>query len=239
LAEFHIASAAGHAADALLAAAICALDPPACGGIAVRTDRGAACEAWLERLRELLDQCASLRRLPPHIDDERLLGGTDLASTLRCGRSVFAPGLLAEADGGVILMSMAERVPARLAAVVAAALDSHSIAAVGAGRRSAQPARFGLVALDGGQGEDERCPVLLSERLSMQIDLHGIDPEDLARAPLDRAAIARARRHRPRHDRCGGAARTVHGGGGLRYRFAARAAAGDARGARLCGAGRP
>jgi magnesium chelatase subunit D len=193
LAEAQRLDAAGRAADALLAAAVFALDPPMLGGIAVRTDRGGACEAWLERLCELLDEATSLRRLPPHIDDERLLGGTDLASTISRGRAVYARGLLAESDGGVVLMSMAERVPARLAALVAAALDSHSVAAVGAGRQGAHPARFGLVALDSGQGEEERCPGLLSERLALHIDLHGVDADDLVSSPIDRAAIARAR----------------------------------------------
>jgi magnesium chelatase subunit D len=184
-------AAAARAGDALLAAAIFALEPCAIGGITVRTDLGAACERWLVLLRELLDEAVPLRRLPPHIDDQRLLGGTDLALTLGCGRPVYARGLLAEADGGVILMSMAERVPARLAAVVAGALDSHSVA--GAAGQDAQPARFGLVALDSGRGDEEHCPLVLVERLALHIDLHGVHPDDLLGAPIDRAALTRAR----------------------------------------------
>jgi magnesium chelatase subunit D len=186
-------AAAARAGDALLAAAVFALEPAAIGGVTVRTDRGAACERWLLLLHQLLDEAMPLRRLPPHIDDERLLGGTDLASTLASGRPVYARGLLAEADGGVILMSMAERVPARLAAVVAAALDSHSVA--GAARQDTRPARFGLVALDSGQADEEHCPLVLAERLALHIDLHGVHPDDLLSAPIDRAALARARSH--------------------------------------------
>jgi magnesium chelatase subunit D len=173
----------------LLAAAVFALEPSAIGGITIRTDRGAACERWLEQLHDLLDAVTPQRRLPPHIDDERLLGGTDLAATFSSGRPVYARGLLAEADGGVILMSMAERVPARLAALVAAALDSHSIAAPGA----VLPARFGLVALDSGHDDTEHCPAVLSERLAMHIDLHDVDPDELADPLIDRSGIARAR----------------------------------------------
>ena len=186
-------AAAARAGDALLAAAIFALEPAAIGGICVRSDRGAACERWLLLLRELLEEAIPLRRLPPHIDDERLLGGTDLALTLSCGRPVYARGLLAEADGGVILMSMAERVPARLAAVVAAALDSGSVAGGGAAHERLHPARFGLVALDSGQGEDEHCPAVLAERLALHVDLHAVHPDDLASSPVDRAALALAR----------------------------------------------
>jgi magnesium chelatase subunit D len=184
---------ATRAGDALLAAAIFALEPAAIGGICLRTDRGASCERWLVLLRELLDEVIPLRRLPAHIDDERLLGGTDLASTLGCGRPVYARGLLAEADGGVILMSMAERVPARMAAVVAAALDSGTVADAGSVRAAAHPARFGLVALDSGQGEDEHCPTVLAERLALHIDLRGVHPDDLAQLPVDRLALALAR----------------------------------------------
>jgi magnesium chelatase subunit D len=185
--------AAERAGDALLAAALFALDPPAIGGIVLRSDRGAACERWLLLLRELLEESLPLRRLPPQIDDQRLLGGTDLAATLSSGRPVHARGLLAEADGGVIVMSLAERVSARLAALVAAAIDSHSVSSQGQDAGEAQPARFGLIALDSGQAEDEHCPVVLSERLALHIDLHGVYPEDLDEAPIDRATLARAR----------------------------------------------
>jgi len=193
LADAAGSAAASRALDALLAAAVFALDPAAIGGIVLRTDRAAACERWLAQLRGLLDPELPLRRLPPHIDDQRLLGGIDLAATLSCGRPVHARGLLAEADGGVILMSMAERIPVRMAALLAAALDHRSVAASARAPAAAAAPRFGLVALDSGQGEDERCPAVLSERLALQVDLNGVDADDLVAPGLGRAAVALAR----------------------------------------------
>ena len=46
-----------------------------------------------------------LRRLPLHATDGRLLGGLDLAATLRAGRPVAERGILAETDGGVVLVA--------------------------------------------------------------------------------------------------------------------------------------
>ena len=39
----------------------------------------------------------------------RLLGGLDLAATLHAGRPVAERGMLAEANGGIVLLAMAER----------------------------------------------------------------------------------------------------------------------------------
>ena len=154
----------GAARDALLAAACLAVDPCGVGGAWVRTDFGAACRQWLEALCALLPDEHPLRRMPAHIDDERLLGGIDLAATLAAGAPVRARGLLAEAGGGVIALGSAERLPVRLAAALAAALDRREVA---------------LVALDGSLGEDEPCARVLADRLGLAIDLRDCDERQL------------------------------------------------------------
>ena len=50
--------------------------------------------------------------VPANIADDRLLGGLDIAATLRAGRPVAEPGVIAQADGGVLVLAMAERAPA-------------------------------------------------------------------------------------------------------------------------------
>lgn len=160
----------------------------------MRTDRGPTCELWLQLVAALLPKSTPLRRLPPHIDDERLLGGIDLTASLRAGHSVYSRGLLAEVDGGVLVMSMAERVCGHLAALVAAALDSHCVADGGGRAQHAHCARFGLIALDSGQGDEEGCSAMLTERMAMQIDLNQVDPRDLAASEPECAALERARR---------------------------------------------
>ena len=49
--------------------------------------------------------------IPCSVRDGRLLGGLDLAATLRAA-PVEQKGLLAEADGGVVILAMAERLDA-------------------------------------------------------------------------------------------------------------------------------
>ena len=177
---------AGRAAhDAWLAAACLAIAPAELGGILVRTDSGEGCQLWLEGLRALLEPEIPLRRMPAHIDDDGLLGGIDLGATLRAGRAVRTRGLLAEANRAVILLSGAERLPARSAALVAAALE-------GAPQRG--QSGFGLVALDGGVDAEEQCPRTLAERLALHIDLREVPGRALQAAPFRHAAIARARK---------------------------------------------
>ena len=74
--------------DAVLAAALFAIDPAGTGGVALRSLTGPVRDRWLALLREYLPEGAPLRRLPIHVTDGRLLGGLDLAATLRAGRPV-------------------------------------------------------------------------------------------------------------------------------------------------------
>jgi magnesium chelatase subunit D len=137
------------------AADLLALDGAGFGGLLWR-GAGAVPEAWLARLRRALAPDATLRRLPLHADDDRLLGGLDLAATLASGRPVQQPGLLAQAAGGVLLLPMAERLPPRRAAQLAAALDDTA-------------ARLTLAAFDDGQDDAEAVPAALAERLGLHL----------------------------------------------------------------------
>jgi magnesium chelatase subunit D len=179
--------------EALQVAALFALDPAGLGGVVVRAAAGPVRERWLAEVRRLLAEGAPVRRVPLHTDDERLLGGIDLAATLAAGRPVAWPGLLAEADGGVVLLAMAERVSPGAAARIAAVLDSGRVTAARDGVVHCQASRFGLVALDEGIAEEGAPPALL-DRLAFHIDLGAIAPrEALVPAEGQRARIAAAR----------------------------------------------
>ncbi|MCU7369870.1 magnesium chelatase subunit D [Paucibacter sp. O1-1] len=136
--------------------AICllAVDPQGLGGLCLRGPAGPARDALLASLRRLLPPEAPWRRLPLQIDDERLLGGLDLGLSLAAGRPVAQAGLLAEADGGVLLLAMAERCDVGLAAKLASALEQGA-------------SRFCIVALDEGQSTEEQVPASLLERLAL------------------------------------------------------------------------
>ena len=102
--------------DAATAAALFAVDPAGTGGVALRALAGPVRDRWLGLLRALLPGDAPLRRVPLGIADGRLVGGLDLAATLRAGRPVAERGVLAQADGGAVVLAMAERLPPGTAA---------------------------------------------------------------------------------------------------------------------------
>ncbi len=188
-------SADGSAALPALVAALFAVDPAGLGGVVLRSGAGAAREQWLARLSALLPAGTPWRRVPLHIADDRLLGGLDLSATLQAGRPIAQRGLLAEADGGVVLLAMAERLSAATAASLAAVLDTQELVVErhGIGTRSAS--RVGVVALDEGIADDEQPPSRLRERLAFHLTLPPAPSTD-DDAPLftrDDVAAARAR----------------------------------------------
>lgn len=176
--------------DAALAAALFAVDPSGLGGIVVRARAGPVRDSWLAQLRALLPAGAAIRRLPLNTADNRLLGGLDLAATLRAGRPVAERGLLAETDGGVLILAMAERIAAATVARLSATLDSHEVLLERDGLAGRHPARIGVVALDEGIDDERPHPALL-ERLAFHVDLDGLDRVILAATP-DAIAAARA-----------------------------------------------
>ena len=158
-------------ASAAMAAALLAVDPSGIGGVLLRSAGGPAREDWLAALAQLLPATPGLRRVPLHISDDRLLGGLDLAATLHAGRPVAQRGLLAQADGGVIVLAMAERLSAATAARIAAVLDQGELVTERHGVGTRSVSRLGVVALDEGQGADEHLPAPLRERLGIHLIL--------------------------------------------------------------------
>ncbi len=155
--------------DAAAAAWLFAVDP-AGTGVVLRASAGPARDRWLQSLRAALPDGTAVRRVPLNIGEERLGGGLDLAATLAAGRPVLTRGLLAE--GGVLLLAMAERIAPATAARLAA-VDGGPLAAV---------------ALDEGIAPDERPPAALTDRLAFHVELG----EETAEAGLPDIASARA-----------------------------------------------
>lgn len=161
--------------EAATIAALFAVDPAGLGGVALRAPACTAREDWLALLRTLLPPASPLRRVPLHTGDNALLGGLDLGATLQAGRPVALQGLLAQADGGVLILAMAERLSAGTAARFGSVLDSGQVQLQRDGLDRVLPARVGLVALDEGAHEDEQIPASLAERLAfhMRMDESG------------------------------------------------------------------
>jgi magnesium chelatase subunit D len=178
---------------ALLAAALLAVDPAGLGGIHVVAHAGPVRDAWLARLRDMLPAGTPVRRIPAGIGDEGLLGGLDLAATLTARRPVGRRGLLAETDGGIAVLAMAERASPELAARLAAVLDTGHVAAARDGVSLVDAARIALVALDESADDNEAMPAALSERLALRVDLGTISVRATVRDGFEADAVAAAR----------------------------------------------
>ena len=179
--------------DAQLAAALCAAAPALLGGVLLRAGPGPVRDSWLALLRDWLPAESPQRRIPVHVSETRLLGGLDLAGTLQAGRPVAERGLLAECDGGVAVLAMAERASRATVSHLAAALDTGEVLLEREGLSGRAGASTGVVALDEGLADDEAVAAALSDRLALHLDLRPLSIRDLAPAPFDAATVAAAR----------------------------------------------
>lgn len=146
-----IPDAADPLKDAVLAARLFALAPGTFKGMVLRGGSPAR-----DALVAALGETIQLRRLPGHVDDERLLGGIDLAASLSAGRPIRQTGLIEEAQGGALIAGMAERMDGAIAGRLAQALDDGQAA---------------LVLLDDAAEPEEFPPASLTERLAFVCDL--------------------------------------------------------------------
>jgi magnesium chelatase subunit D len=165
--------------DAITAAALLAVDPAALGGASLRAMPGPARDAWLAQFRAWLPAAIPWRRIPSHVTDNRLLGGLDLAATLAANRPVAERGILADADGGVVVLTMAERVSANVAARLTAVIDTGEVVLARDGIELRHATKFGVVMLDEGLDETERAPAALQDRLAFQLDLSRMTLRDI------------------------------------------------------------
>ncbi|QZH75044.1 MAG: magnesium chelatase subunit D [Erythrobacter sp.] len=147
-----MSGAAGPLAEAMLAARLFLLAPQSLGGMVLRGG-GPARDLVLDTIRAAIPT----RRIPPHVDEARLLGGIDIVASLSAGKPVEQRGLLSEAAGSALIAPMAERMDDGLAGRLAQAMDAR--------------AGFALVLLDDGIAADERPPACLSDRVAFICDL--------------------------------------------------------------------
>jgi magnesium chelatase subunit D len=152
--------------DAQLALLALQLDPVGLGGVWLRAGHGPVRDAWLIGLQS---SGLPILKIPAQVDDERLLGGIDLAQTLQLGRLVQQEGLLAQAEGGAVLLPMAERLPSQTVAHIAQAHDRGLVVSQGCGAE--RPARFAMVALDESEESEPGLAERLTDRLGLWLDL--------------------------------------------------------------------
>ena len=163
--------------DAATIAALFAVDPVGLGGVALRSPACNNRDQWLALLKSLLPSQTPLRRVPLNINDTALLGGLDLGATLQAGKPIALKGLLSQADGGVLVLAMAERMSLSSAARFGSVLDTGMVALQRDGLDTSAKASLGLVALDEGASDDEQMPAGLADRLAFRL-LMGAQDED-------------------------------------------------------------
>lgn len=178
--------------DAILAAACIIVDGHALGGLRLKARPGPVRDFFLDQTRALAPSDLPWRKIPLHCSESRLLGGLDLTATLRRGAPVVARGLLADADGGIALLTMAERAGSSITAPLCALLDEPELRLEREGMSARHPCRLTVIALDEGVDDEALTPPLV-DRLALHIDLDPVNVRALEDFPFTRADIERAR----------------------------------------------
>ncbi|MES2782784.1 MAG: magnesium chelatase subunit D [Pseudomonadota bacterium] len=141
--------------DAELALMLFIRAPATFGGIVLRGDSPLRDE-MVSDARAAIALAGPVIKIPSNVDAERLLGGLDLTATLSAGKGVMRTGLLTNAAGGAVILPMAERIAANVAAHIAQAMDNDDLAAI---------------LLDDGAEPDETPPAILMERAAFHCDV--------------------------------------------------------------------
>lgn len=170
---------AGRWDDAILCASLFAVASHHVGGVHVRSRAGPVRDAWLDIVREMIPPKITFYRLPIGVTADRLLGGIDLAATLSHGRPIFEQGVLARADGGILVAPMAERMNGETVSNLARALDTDQIVVERDGMSETASANLAIIAIDEAAEPDECPPAMLLDRLALSIDLEGISIHDM------------------------------------------------------------
>src|SRR6202046_3290049 len=113
-------------------------------GVLLRGDKGAGKTTAARALAELLPSPSPFINLPMGVTEDRLLGGINLSATLK-GEPSLRPGLLSEADGGVLYVDEVNLLTDHLADTLldTAATGIHSVEREGFS--AVQEARFVLM----------------------------------------------------------------------------------------------
>ncbi|WP_240936456.1 magnesium chelatase subunit D [Hydrogenophaga crocea] len=185
------------AADAATAAALMAVDPLGLGGVWLRAAAGPERDDWLAQLRGGLPAGRAWRRVPLHIRDAELLGGLDLAASLREGRAIARDGLLLQAHAGVLLLPSVQRQAPHVLAHLHRVLDTGELPLEREGHAGARALSLAVVALDDRADDEDPqagpCAPGLADRLALHIELGAAGLPAGTPWPPEAVAVARER----------------------------------------------
>jgi magnesium chelatase subunit D len=170
--------------EARLALLLAAVDP-GIGGVLLRGDKGSAKSILARGLAGMLPGGAPFVELPLGATEDRVLGTLDLKAALTDGETLFRPGLLASAHGGVLYVDEVNLLPDHLVDVLLDVATSGINVVERDGVSHAHEARFVLVGSMNPE-EGELRPQLL-DRFGLSVAITA--PTD----PGHRAEIVRRR----------------------------------------------
>ena len=176
-----------------LASALVAIDPVGLKGISVHASAGPVRDIWLRHFYNRFGANVPQVALPSSAPEDRVIGGLDLSATLAAGAPVIDKGILQQADGGILVARMAERLPRTVAAHIAAALDQGAVQIERHGVSRRSTTAFVLVMLDESSDELSGPADILTERVAFQIDLDGVSIRDSEQAVIDQELIRKAK----------------------------------------------
>lgn len=157
----------------------CPVDEPAlyCPDCRDRRRRG-------EKLNPVI--CPSpFRTVPLGVTEDRLLGGLDWSATLKSARPVLKPGLLGEANGGLIYIDEVNLLEVSLAHLLLDAASAGRVSLEREGLSASYPARVTLLATM--NPEEGSLGPQLTDRFALRVDLSG------ERDPAKRTEVVRRR----------------------------------------------
>ena len=127
---------------------------PRLRGVVISAAAGTGKSSLARGVQRLLgDEAPPFIEAPTSADVENLLGGLDVEATLRIGRAVVRPGILARAHNGIVYIDGVNLLTDGSANLVMAALDEGEVRIEREGVSLRAPARFNLIAsYDPGEG---------------------------------------------------------------------------------------
>ncbi|WP_374474400.1 VWA domain-containing protein [Williamsia sp. DF01-3] len=166
--------------EQLKLALILAAIAPSIGGVLIRGEKGTAKTTVVRALGPLLpardDTGASVVELPIGATEDRVVGSLDLQKILSEGEKAFTPGLLANADGGVLYIDEVNLLADHLVDVLLDAAATGRVVIERDGVSHTQAARFVLVGTMNPE-EGELRPQLL-DRFGLAVDVAA--PQEVA-----------------------------------------------------------
>ncbi|EGD55698.1 AAA family ATPase [Gordonia neofelifaecis] len=157
--------------DRLKLALILSAVSPGIGGVLIRGEKGTAKSTIVRGLAPLLGDGGRVVDLPIGATEDRVIGSLDLTRVLRDGQAHFTPGLLAQADGGVLYIDEVNLLSDHLVDVLLDAAASGRVTIERDGVSHTQAADFVLVGTMNPE-EGELRPQLL-DRFGLVVDVAG------------------------------------------------------------------